>query len=138
VTREQITAAVAALTVIGMARSAWFHFVAEPRHDVMRTPIDPRYDELRPFLPRSGQLGYVSDEGVATGAPGRDLDLLGSRRFDQAQYALAPLVLRYDDQGAALVIADLRDPERLQEILREKGLVVVAHPTPGVALLRRQ
>jgi hypothetical protein len=138
VTAKQITVAVAALTVVGMGRSAWFHFVAEPRHDSMRAPIDPRYDALRPFLPLSGELAYVSDDAVATGPPGSDLELPGSRRFDQAQYALAPLVLRYDDRRATLVIADLRDPDRLLRILREQGLVVIAEPTPGVALLRRR
>jgi len=36
VTRERITAVVAVLAVVGLLRSAWFHFVSEPRNDVRR------------------------------------------------------------------------------------------------------
>jgi hypothetical protein len=120
-----------------MLRSAWFHLVAEPLHDFKRERIDSRYEAVRPFLPASGELGYVSDERVAIGAPGTEVDASGTRRFHEAQYALAPLLLRYEDDSAALVLANLGDPSRLPEILRVKGLVLVAHPTPEVALLRR-
>ena len=137
-TRERITAVVGALALVGTVRSAWLHFVSEPAHDFMRAPIDQRYEPLKPWLPRSGSLGYLSDVRVDTGAPGADPTALGSRRFDEAQYALAPLLLRYQDPRAPLVIANLGDPARLPAILREAGLVVVAQPVPGVALLRRR
>lgn len=137
-TRERITVIIAALAVVGMLRSAWAHLVAEPRHDFIRKPIDPRYDPIRPYLPASGVLGYVSDERIATGAPGSDLDALGSRLFDEAQYALAPLLLQYPDRGAPLVLANLREPSRFSELLQATGLIVVAHPSPEVALLRRR
>jgi hypothetical protein len=137
VTRERITAVVAVLAVVGMLRSAWLHFVSEPLHDFQRERIDPRFAAVKALLPPAGEIGYVSDERVGTGQPGSEVDLPGSKRFDQAQYALAPLVLLYEDQRAALVIADLRDPARLPEVARERRLVVVAQPAPGVALLRR-
>jgi hypothetical protein len=82
-------------------------------------------------------VGYVSDERVATGPVGIDASSAGTRLFEQAQYALAPLVLRYDDH-APLVVANLADPAKLPEILLQKRLIVIAEAGPGIAVLRPQ
>jgi hypothetical protein len=136
VTRERITAVVALLAVVGMLRSAWFHFVSEPLHDSRRAPIDARYAPVKALLPPSGEIGYVSDEPVATGPANVETTYVGTRLFEQAQYALAPLVLRYDDDRADLVLANLEDRAKLPGIVRERRLLVVAEPFPGTAVLR--
>src|SRR5216683_727636 len=101
----------------------------------MRAPIDARYAALRALLPPSGEVGYVSDLPAAVRLD-QDAGSLGTRLYLHAQYALAPLVLRYDDARAPLVIANLADPRRLQEVARERGLAVVAEAGPGLAVLR--
>ncbi len=53
-TRERITAVVAVLAVVGLLRSAWFHFVSEPLHDVRRERIDARYAPVKALLPPTG------------------------------------------------------------------------------------
>jgi hypothetical protein len=136
VTRERITAAVAVLAALGMLRSAWFHFVTEPLHDYRRERIDPRYAPVRALLPQNGEIGYVSDVQVATGPSTVETTTLGTRLFEQAQYALAPLVLRYDDDRAPVVLANLADPAKLPEIARTRQLEVVAAPSPVTAVLR--
>jgi hypothetical protein len=136
VTRERITAVVAVLAVVGLLRSAWFHFVSEPLHDVRRERIDPRYAAVKALLPATGEVGYVCDVPMLPWPAGFDDSPLGNRMFEQAQYALAPLVLRYDDDRAPFVVADLADPANLPELLRRKRLVLVAQPRPGTAVLR--
>jgi len=135
VSSSRIALAVAALAVVGLARGAWFHLVSEPRNDVMREAIDPRYVALRALLPPSGEIGYVSDLPVAVRVD-QDAGALGTRLYLHAQYALAPLVLRYDDARAPLVIANLSDPSRLPELAAQRGLHVVAAAGPGLAVLR--
>ena len=134
-TRERIAAAVAALAIVGMAREGWVHFVSEPRHDPRRERIDPRYRAVKGLLPASGEIGYVSDLPAAVRI-GDDAGNLGTRLYLHAQYALAPLVLRYDDAGAALVLANLSDPSKLDDLVRRRGFVVVAIAGPGVAVLQ--
>jgi hypothetical protein len=136
VTRERITAAVAVLAAVGMLRSAWVHFVAEPLHDYRRERIDPRYAPVRALLPASGEIGYVSDAPAATGPTTIEATSAGTRLYEQAQYALAPLVLRYGDDRAPVVVANLADPAKLPEIVRERHLVLIAEPFPGTAVLR--
>jgi hypothetical protein len=138
VTAQRITAAVAVLAVVGMLRAGWLHFVSEPLHDFRRERIDPRYAAIKALLPRSGEVGYVSDERVATGPFGIDASSAGTRLFEQAQYALAPLVLRYDEDHAPLVVANLADPAKLPEILGQRRLIVIAEAGPGIAVLRPQ
>jgi len=136
VTRERITAAVAVLALVGLLRSAWFHFVSEPLHDVRRERIDPRYAPVKPLLPATGEVGYVCDVPMLPWPAGFDDSPVGNRMYEQAQYALAPLILRYDDRRAPLVVANLADPARLPEVLQRTGLVLVAEPRPGTAVLR--
>ena len=124
---------IVALAVLGMCRIAWFHFGSEPLHEPMHEHIDERYAPLKPHLPASGSVGYVSDEPAAT-RPGDNPGSEGTSMYEQAQYALAPLILRYGDLRAPLVIANLADPSKLSQVA--PGLEVVAHPAPGLAVLR--
>ena len=135
-TRERITAAVAVLALVGLLRSAWFHFVSEPLHDVRRERIDPRYAPVRALLPATGEVGYVGEVPMLAWPAGFDDSPVGNRMYEQAQYALAPLVLRYDDRRAPWVVANLADPAKLPEVLQRTGLVLVAEPRPGTAVLR--
>ena len=132
--RARLTAAMVALSATGMLRMIWLHFVSEPRHVPVRAPIDRRYEELRRLVP-SGVAGYVSDEpaGVRFGQEGTPE---GTRLYLQAQFALAPVVLRYDDARAPVVIANLADPGKLSDLLRQRGLDLVAAAGPGLAVAR--
>ena len=134
-TASRVALAVAALAAVGILRGAYFHFWSEPRHDSMREAIDPRYAELRRLLPASGEIGYLSDLPAAVRVD-QDAGSLGTRLYLHAQYALAPLVLRYDDARAPLVIANLADPSKLPELAAARGLRVVARAGPGLAVLR--
>ena len=135
-TRERITAAVAVLALVGLLRSAWFHFVSEPLHDVRRERIDPRYAPVKALLPATGEVGYVCEVPMLPWPAGCDDSPVGNRMYEQAQYALAPLVLRYDERREPFVLANLADPARLPEVLQRTGLVLVAEPRPGTAVLR--
>jgi len=134
-TGRAITLAVAVLAAVGLCRGVYFHLISESLHDEMRAPIDPRYAALRALLPPAGEVGYVSDLPVAVRVD-QDAGSLGTRLYLHAQYALAPLVLRYDDARAPLVIANLSDPHRLPDIERQRGLSLVAMAGPGLAVLR--
>jgi len=129
-----VTAAVVALATVGMLRILWLHFVSEPRHEPPREPIDLRYQALREIV-RSGEAGYVSDLPAAVRL-GEDAATLGTRLYLHAQYALAPVVLRYDDARAAVVIANVSEPSALPELLRQRGLELVAEAGPGLAVAR--
>jgi hypothetical protein len=135
VNRQRVLRVFAALAAVGLSRGVWFHFVSEPRNDTMREPIDPRYAPLRALLPPSGQVGYVSDLPV-TVTVDQDPGSPGTRLYLHAQYALAPLVLRYGDARAPLVVANLADPGKLADLAAQRGLHVVAVAGPGLAVLR--
>lgn len=129
---------VAALAIVGLAREAWFHVVAErafslPEGQLER--IDPRYAAARAYFAPGARVGYVSDEKVDT-EPGPDpTNEAGLRLYQQAQYALAPVVLRYQDDRAPRVFANLRDPARLEALARGHRLRVVARLGPDLAVL---
>jgi len=130
---RRIALAMAALAAVGMLRILFLHFVSEPLHEPLREPIDLRYQALRPLLP-AGEAGYVSDQPAVelrgeTPTP-------GTRMYLQAQFALAPVVLRYDDSRASLVIANLADPAQLPDLLRARSLELLARPAPGLAVAR--
>ena len=131
-----VSRAVAALAVIGICRILYFHFVSEPR-EARREAIDPRYQALRRLLPPSGEVGYVSDLPAAIRI-GEDAGSLGTRLYLHAQYALAPLVLRYGYAHAAVVIANLADPTHLAGVLHENHLELVAQAGSGLAVARPQ
>src|SRR5207237_10434831 len=101
-----------------------------------RARMHPRSAPAGALLPPAGEIAYVSDEPVATDPESIEATAAGTRLFEQAQYALAPLVLRYGDDRAPFVLANLADPAQLAAIARERRLVVVAEPFPGTAVLR--
>ena len=124
--------AVCALAAVGLGRSVWFHAVVESR-DPRAPRSDVRYQEVRGLLAGSASAGYVSDEPVDV-APGELAHLASTKRYQQALYALAPLVLRYGDDRAARVLVNLGDPARMDGVLREHRLRAVARPGPGLAV----
>lgn len=135
-TQARVALVIAALSAVGAARTAYFHFVSEPRRErpIPGPPIDTQFGALLPLLPRSGEVGYVTDEPILL-APG--LEFQGAKqRFLQMQYAVAPLILRYGDDRAALVVANVADPARLEGVLREHRLAVVAQAGPSTAVAR--
>jgi hypothetical protein len=134
VNRERLSLVIAVLAIVGMCRIAWLHFVSEPRHEPVRERIDVRYAKLKPLLP-PGPVGYVSDLVPAV-RPVPEDSTRAHGLYLQAQYALAPVVLRPGDDRAPLVLVNLSDPGRLQQVLRAHALVLVAAVTPGLALAR--
>jgi hypothetical protein len=134
VSRGRVTAALVLLAGAGILRILFLHFVSEPLHEPRRVPIDERYQALRQLVP-AGEAGYVSDLPVAVHL-GEDAAGLGTRMYLHAQFALAPVVLRYDDAGAKVVIANLADPAKLPDLLRRRSLALVAEAAPGLALAR--
>jgi hypothetical protein len=136
VTQARIAAAIVALAAVGTCRIAYFHFVSEPARErpIPGPPIDAQFSALVPLLPRSGEIGYVTDEAILL-LPGREFQG-AKQRFLQMQYALAPVVLRYGDDRAPLVVANVADPALLPDVLREHRLAVVAQTGPATAVAR--
>lgn len=129
---------VAALAVLGMGREAFFHLLAEPIGQlpaVVHAPrSDERYLELRKLLPLGARLGYLSDELIDT-EPGPVAHEPGTKLYQQALYALAPVVLLYGDDRAPLVLANLSNAGALEALARAHGLRVVKEFSPTLALL---
>jgi hypothetical protein len=135
VRQRTIERAVVALSLVGLARISYFHFVSEPLHEPRRAHIDDRFSSLRALLPPQGEVGYLSDE-PPTSRPTDDPSPPGTRLYEEAQYALAPLILRNDDR-ADWVVVQVRDPENLARLAREHGLHVANPAGPGLAVLHR-
>ena len=133
-TRENATAAILALAAIGLWRAGYFQLAVE-RHRAPAAPIDDRYRSLRAWLPPAGEVGYVSDRRVAH-LPGEYESSPGTRMYVEAQYALAPLVLKVDEDRAALVVANVADAGALPGLLAQRKLRMVVLAGPGVALAR--
>lgn len=130
--RERITAAIAALAALGLCRAAWFHFVVEPDRPVRH--LDREFGQVAEALPPEGEIGYVSDLPMEE-APG-EVNEPAKGPYLEVQYALAPRVLRYDDASLPLVIVRLADPARLDEILQRRHLRFSSWAGPRVALAR--
>jgi hypothetical protein len=132
---DLLPAIAAVLAVVGLCRSLYVHFVAERPADL----IAPRHafdEELRPLsavLPPRGEVGYVTD--VPIEAPGGAWQG-PKQRFLQVQYAVAPVVLRYDDDRASLVVVTARSASSLDELLARHGLKVVERLGPNLAVAR--
>ncbi len=125
---RRVAAALAALAAVGFCREAYFHFVAEPRAEPPRIAIDDKFSAVAERVPREGEAGYLSDDPIETEQ--------GKRRFLEMQYALAPLVLRYGDDRAPLVLVDVMDPSRLPELVARHALELVERVGVGFALAR--
>jgi hypothetical protein len=134
--------AIAFLAAVGLLREAWFHLVSEPIWNlpaVIREPrAEDRYRAVRAALPRDGRVGYVSDEPVNVRPGVLAPDRWGTWLYQEAQYALAPVVLVVGDTRTDVVLANLKDPGRLDGLARSHGLRVAEKFEHGsVALLRR-
>ena len=129
-----MTAIILALAAVGLGRMAWFHLAVEPRFP-HPPPIDDRYRAARGLLPRSGTIGYVSDRRVAR-TPAEYETSTGTRRYIEAQYSLAPLILRVEDDRAAVVLADAADPAALPPLLEQRKLCALADTGRGVVVSR--
>jgi hypothetical protein len=129
---------VLALAAFGLARQIWYHCFAErigtlPAAASAPRP-DARYAGVRSVLPRTGRVGYLSDEPV-TSRPG-SLPTRGNDRYQGALYALAPLILRYGDGAQPWVVIDAADPARVQDLCARNGLVIEMRGPAGVAVAR--
>ena len=133
-------ACIAMLAALGLLREIWFHTVAEPLTQLPAAAREPRsdarYEMLAALLPPGGAVGYVSDEIVDTAPGSQASHAQGTKLYQQALYALAPRILRFGDDRATFVIANLLDPSRLDEVVRAHGLALVAVTAPGLALAR--
>jgi hypothetical protein len=134
--------AVGLLAAVGLLREAFFHLVSEPIWTlpaVIREPrAEERYRAVRAALPREGRVGYLSDEPVNVRPGVLAPDRWGTWLYQEAQYALAPVVLVVGDTGTDVVLANLKDPGRLDEVARTHRLRVAETFERGsVALLRR-
>jgi hypothetical protein len=137
-----VAPAVAVLALVGIAREAWFHFVSEPAWTLpakVRAPRpEERYRAVRAALPPAGRVGYLSDLPVATRPAERPEYDYGTWLYQQAQYALAPIVLVYGESRTETVLANVLDPAGIDALARAHGLRVVARFHGGaVAVLRR-
>ena len=134
--------AVGLLAAVGLLREAWFHLVSEPIRTlpavIREGRAEDRYRAVRAALPREGRVGYVSDEPVNARPGVLASDEWGTWLYQEAQYALAPVVLVVGDTGPEVVLANLKDPARLEEVARAHHLRVTERFEHGsVALLRR-
>ena len=133
--------AVGLLAAVGVAREAYFHLVSEPAWHLfeMREPrAEERYRAIRAVLPASGRVGYVSDEPVSVRPGVLESDEWGTWMYQSAQYALAPRVLVLGDTRTDPVLANVKEPQRLEAVARAHGLRVERRFEGGrVALLRR-
>jgi hypothetical protein len=132
VSRERITAAIAALAALGLCRAAWFHFVVEPERPVRH--LDREFRELVEALPREGEVGYVSDLPMEE-APG-EVNEPAKAGYLELQYAMAPVILRYDDAASPWVVVRLADPDRLDGVLERRRLRFWSWAGPKIALAR--
>jgi len=129
---------VLALAAFGLGRQIWYHCFAER---IWRLPVvasaprpDARYAGVTFVLPRAGRVGYLSDEPV-TSRPG-SLPTRGNDRYQEALYALAPLILRYGDGAQPWVVVDAADPARVQDLCARNGLAIEMRGAAGVAVAR--
>ena len=92
--------------------------------DVRAVEYERRYDEMRPFLPRRGVVGYLSDR-MDAGA-----------EYYLTQYTLAPLVVARTP-GHVVVVGNFFEPRAGPVLARQHGLVIVRDFGQGLLLLRR-
>ena len=122
--RAWLAVAAVVVAVPGVLRDVSVVFWKQGRLATHR--IDDRFAGIAGGLPQGEPIGFVTDvTGEASG-----------RRYFDALYALAPHPI-VEASSARFVVADLADPDHLEGIHSRLGLRVVAHGSPGVALLVR-
>ncbi|HEY2029350.1 MAG TPA: hypothetical protein VGH20_09090 [Myxococcales bacterium] len=110
--------------------------MSEPLHEPRRPHIDARFAKLRVLLPAQGEIGYLSDD-PPTARPTDDPSPPGTQLYEEAQFALAPLILRNGDDTRPVVVAQVRDADHLDGLAREHGLRIAVTAGPHLAILRR-
>src|SRR5438309_5189393 len=133
---------VAVLAAVGLAREAWFHLWSERIWElpaVLSAPrAEERYRAVRSALPGSGRVGYITDEPVNMRPGILAPDRWGTWLYQEAQYALAPVVLVVGDTKTEMVLANLKNAKNLEAIARDHRLRVVQQFEAGsVAVLSR-
>jgi hypothetical protein len=83
-----------------------------------------RYADMRPLLPRSGVVGYLSDRMSA------------DEQYMLTQYALVPLVVSRSPSHP-VVVGNFFDPRAAPPLARQHGLVIVRDFGAGLLLLRQ-
>jgi len=99
----------------------------------LRQAFNEELRALATLLPARGEVGYVTDEPIQS--PGGEWQG-PKQRFLQLQYAVAPVVLRYDEDRAPLVLVNATSEKSLKELVARHGLVVVARVSSGLAVAR--
>jgi hypothetical protein len=133
--QARIKAIIIVLGTVGLCRAAYFHFEIE-RHRPPQPAIDARYQGARAFLPSAGEIGYISDARVAR-LPGEYETSPGTRLYVEAQYSLAPLVLRVNDEQASIVLVNVNDPAALPRLIETHRLHMLARVNAAVAVASR-
>ena len=128
------------LATVGLSREAWFHLAAEPVWQLPARIREPRpearYLAVRAVLPRAGRVGYLTDVPVTSSPETRRTGDVGTWLYQQAQYALAPLVLVPGEARTEAVLANVVDPARIDILARTHRLRVAQRFEDGhVAVL---
>jgi hypothetical protein len=110
---------------IGVVTTLLFTGLAPAPADPFVAPAIERYGTLRNHVPQGGVVGYV---GPTEPESGHQMT---------ARYALAPLLLA-PDEAHDLVLVDLDSDAALAEYVAKAAATVVAHPRPGLAIIKRQ
>jgi hypothetical protein len=109
---------------LGVLPALYFEARWLTRHGPAR-PIDERYGAILPSLPAARSIGYVSD---VTGT-----EALALRAH--AQLSVAPHLLAEPNASVDCVLADLKDPSRVDALCARRNLRPVVVLSNGVALL---
>jgi hypothetical protein len=130
-----VPAIAALLALVGISRSVYVHFVAERPADlvVRRHAFDEELRPLAALLPSRGEVGYVTDQPIQS--PGGEWQG-PKQRFLQVQYALAPVVLRYDDDRTPMVVVNATGEKSLDELMARHRLILIARVSSGLAVAR--
>jgi hypothetical protein len=81
---------------------------------------EERMNRLRPFLPSSGIVGYISDTG--------------EEHYIRSQYSLAPVIL-VRTPGPRLIVANFSGASMRPEIINGKHYRIIKDFNDGVALI---
>ncbi len=120
---------------LGLGRELYRHVIVERGAHWAR--VDARYTDLRKALKGTPDIGYVTDEPLEA-TPGKPGSHAATTLYQQAQYALAPTVVRYDDLSPALVLGNFVNPASAAHVAADHQLTPVRDFGDGVVLYRHQ